>query len=96
MHTCEPPLIVLALVGVIGLDMPRMILAQPVDGRLDHGHAARLPHRLSGEIAVGPGAVPVAHHGLRVHGDDNAELLGDSVMRQLKTLPLFQRSLSIK
>ena len=86
MHTREPPFIVLALVGVIGLDVPRVILAQPVDGGLDNGHAARLPHCLSGEVAVGTGAIPVTHHGLRVHGDDHAELLGDSAMRQLNWL----------
>ena len=39
----------------------------------------RLPHGLSGEVAVGAGAVPVAHHRLGVHGDYDAELLGDPV-----------------
>ena len=39
----------------------------------------RLPHGIGGEVAVRAGAVPVAHHGLGVHGDDDAELLGDPV-----------------
>ena len=39
-------------------------------------------HLLGGEVAVCAGAVPVAHHGLGVHGDDHAELLGDAVQQE--------------
>ena len=40
MEAGQPPLVVLALVGVVGLDVPLVVLAQPVDGGLDLGHAA--------------------------------------------------------
>ena len=45
----------LALVGIVGLDVPDVMLGEVVDGGLDGLHAAWLPHGLGGEVGVGPG-----------------------------------------
>ena len=50
----------LALVGIVGLDVPDVMLGEVVDGGLDGLHAAWLPHGLGGEVGVGPGSVPVS------------------------------------
>ena len=45
----------LALVGIVGLDVPDVMLGEVVNGGLDGLHAAWLPHGLGGEVGVGPG-----------------------------------------
>merc|ERR1719486_1432503 len=74
----QTPLVVLALIGIVGLDVPDVMLGEVVDGGLDGLHAAWLPHGLGGEVGVGPGTVPVPGHGLGVEADHDPELLGDS------------------
>merc|ERR1712045_830944 len=49
----QTPLIVLALVGIVGLDVPDVMLGEVVDGGFDGLHAAWLPHGLGGEVGVG-------------------------------------------
>ena len=44
----------LALVGIVGLDVPDVMLGEVVNGGLDGLHAAWLPHGLGGEVGVGP------------------------------------------
>jgi len=77
----ESALVVLALMGVVRLDVANVLLRQLVDGLLDLQDAVGLPHGLGGEVAVGASAVPVSRHGLGVQGDHDAELLGDAVQK---------------
>ncbi len=62
--------------------MADVVPGELVDGLLDGGEAAGLPHGLGGEVGVGARAVPVALHRLRVHGDDDAEVLGAPVEQE--------------
>ena len=51
----------LALVGIIGLDVPDVMLGEVVDGGLDGLHAPRDPHVRSGEVCVSPRPIPVTN-----------------------------------
>ncbi len=75
----QAALVVLALVRVVGLDVADVVAGEAVDGLLDLGQAALLPHLERGEVGVGAGAVPVALHGLGVHGDHHAKVLSHAV-----------------
>merc|ERR1719150_901937 len=76
-QTSQSPLVVLAIVGVVGHDVSLVEPGEAVYGLLDHLHPTRLPHALSGEVAVGPGSVPVSLHGLRVEADHYPKVLSD-------------------
>merc|ERR1719150_3634922 len=76
-QTSQSPLVVLAIVGVVGHDVSLVVPGEAVYGLLDHLHPARLPHALSGEVAVSPGSVPVSLHRLGVEADHYPEVLGD-------------------
>ena len=60
MESGQPPLVVLALVRVVGLDVADVVAGELVDGGLDLLDAAVDAHAGSGEVAVGAGPVPVA------------------------------------
>jgi len=75
----ETTLVVLALVGVVGLDVANVVAGQLVDGGLDVFQTAVLTHLQRGEVGVSAGAVPVTLHWLRIHGDDDTEVLGSAM-----------------
>merc|ERR1719422_657283 len=77
MKSGQTPLVVLALVGVVSLDVPDVMLGESVNGRLDGLHASWLPHGLSGEVGVSSSPVPVALHGLGIKADHDPEVLSD-------------------
>merc|ERR1719411_2255793 len=67
----------LPYIGIIRHDVSLVVLGEALYGGLYDLHPTRLPHVLSGEVAVSPGPVPVSLHRLRVEGDDDPEVLGD-------------------
>ena len=72
-------LVVLALEGIVRLDVLLVALAHALDRPLDLGDTAVRARRLRRVVRVGASAVPAALHGLRVQGDHHAELLGHAV-----------------
>ena len=66
-----------------------MPLSELLDGSLDMLHAALLPHRLGGEVAVGPRSVPVSSNGLGVKRDHDTKVLRDT----LEDIPEDQKML---
>merc|ERR550539_144707 len=75
----QTPFIILALPGIVSLDVADVVLGHFVDGLLDGLHAAGLAHGVGGEVGVGPGPVPVARHRLRVKRHNHAKVLRHSV-----------------
>ena len=67
----------LALVGVVGLDVPDVMPRELVNGRLNDLDTAGHPHPLGRKVCVGASAVPVARHGFGVKGYNDPKVLGD-------------------
>ena len=55
--------------------LPLVPLPELLDGSLDVLHPTLLPHRLGGEVAVGPRSVPVSSNGLGVKRDNDTKIL---------------------
>lgn len=77
--TGEAAFVVLAAVRIVGSDVFGVLAGQQLDRALDLRDAALLSHRQRGIIGVSASPVPIARHGLRVEGDDNAEVLCHAV-----------------
>ena len=56
---------------------PLVSRPQLLDGSLDMLHAALFPHRLGGEVAVGPRPVPISINGLGIKSDNDTKILRD-------------------
>ena len=56
---------------------PLVSRPQFLDGSLDMLHATLLPHRLGGEVAVGPRPVPISINGLGIKRDNDTKILRD-------------------
>merc|ERR1719219_978185 len=74
-ESSQPPLIVLALVGVVRHDMSLVVPGEVVDGGLYGLHTSWHPHGLSGEVAVSSSSIPVSRHWLGIKSNDNPEVL---------------------
>merc|ERR1712027_23222 len=75
----QPSLVVLALVGVVGLDVSDMVPGEFVNCCLDRLNAALDPHGLCGEVCVTTGAVPVTSHGLGVERNHHTKIFSDTL-----------------
>merc|ERR1719340_301939 len=71
--TCQPSLVVLAFIGVVGFDVSHMVAGKFVNRCLDRLDAALDPHGLCGEVGVAASAVPIACHRLGVKRDNHSE-----------------------
>merc|ERR1719278_2028825 len=71
----QPTLVVLALVGVVGLDVSHMVPGKLVNGCLNGLDAPLDPHGLCGEVGVSSSSVPVTSHRLGVERHHNTEVL---------------------
>ena len=60
---------------IVRLYSPLVSLSQLLDGCLDMLHATLLPHRLGGEVAVGPRPVPISVNGLGIKCDNDTKIL---------------------
>ena len=60
MEAGQTSLVVLALVGIVGLDVADVVAGQLVDGLLDLQQSSGLSHLQRGKVGVGPGSIPVA------------------------------------
>merc|ERR1719244_511438 len=69
MSSGQSPLIVLALSGVISLDVSDVVFTHPVNSSLYRLHTTLHSHGLSGEVCVGTSTIPVSCHWLGVKGD---------------------------
>ena len=56
---------------------PLVSCPQFLDGFLDMLHATLLPHRLGGEVAVGPRPIPISINGLGIKRDNDTKILRD-------------------
>ena len=54
-----------------------MPLSELLDGSFDVSHAALFPHRLGGEVAVGPRPIPISINGLGIKRDNDTKILRD-------------------
>ena len=61
-----------------------MPLSELLYGCFDVHHAALLPHRLGGVVAVGASSIPISINGLGVKRDHDTKILGDP----LKDIPV--------
>ena len=62
----QAALVVVALMGVVGLDVADVVAGEAVDGLLDLGEAPVLPHLGGGEVGVAARTIPVTLNSLNV------------------------------
>merc|ERR1719341_1973433 len=82
MTSSQPPLVILASMRIILLDMKAVILAQLLNSSLDVHHAALFSHSLSREVTMSPRTIPVSNHGLGIKGDYHTKVFSNSFKKK--------------
>ena len=79
MKTSQTPLVVLAFLGIVSLNVTNVMSGELVDSLLDFYNTVGFPHSLGGEVGVHTGTVPVSGDRLGVQRDHYVKIFGDSV-----------------
>lgn len=80
-ESCQSALVVLALVRVVGLDVPLVSQTHSLDGPIDLLDSILSSHTLGGEVGVGACAVPTLD-GFWVQGDIHSVFLSYAVQQE--------------
>merc|ERR1712047_210184 len=82
MQTSQSSFIILAFIGIVGLDMANMMLGKPVDSSLNCYKTVGFPHGQSRKVGMCTSSIPVTRHGLRVHGSHNPKFLSNTMQQK--------------